>query len=216
VKTLDTLNSKTWNKQELVELSAALEGDVRRQIKLIIRQLSSEDHDRTTLFLLRENREIVAAALTYVRDSESIDISTISLYNIVSIKPKCGKEMLQIVWNRAIDSGVKFYNIHVYDRSYLFYVRLGFRFWGIDVYGQSFVTFGRILSSDILESNLAWFSNPKKYLNTKQLDFTRKNMKKFSMNHAKAMGKPKLPRSLDIFNQYRVEWKDFSLDSFFI
>jgi phage-related tail protein len=216
VKTLDILNNRTWNKQELVELSETLEKDVRYQIKMIVNQLSSEDHDRTTLFLLRESGEIVAAASAYIKHPKSIDIATFSLYNIVSVKPKRGKEILQIVWDWAIDCGVKFYNIHVYDRAYRFYTRLGFRFWGVDISGQTFITFGKILGNDILESNTKWYADPKKYLNDEQLEFTRKNMEMFFVKHQKAMSKQKAPRSMDIFNQYKVEWKDSTLDSFFI
>lgn len=216
MKNVEILNNRTWNKQELVELSDRLEKDVRSQIKMIVSQLSCEGYDKTTLFLLREDNEIAAAALVYVKNRDSVDTRTFSLYNIVSVKPKRGKEILQIVWDWAIDHDVKFYNIHVYDKAYLFYIRLGFRFWGVDIAGQTFVTFGRILGSDILESNTAWFADPKRYLNDEQLSFTRKNMKMFAAKHAKAMSKPKAPRGIDIFNQYRVEWKDQMLDPFFV
>lgn len=216
MKSLDILNNRTWNKQELVELSETLEKDVRGQIKMIVNQLASEDHDRTTLFLLREDEDIVAAASVYVKHPGSVDTATFSLYNIVSVKPKRGKEMLQIVWDWAIERGAKFYNIHVYDRAHQFYTRLGFRFWGVDVAGQTFISFGRILGNDILESNSKWYANPKQHLNAEQMAFTRKNMKMFFVKHAKAMSKPKAPRGMDIFNQYKVEWEDPTLDTFFV
>lgn len=204
---VEIVTNKTWDRREFEELAQKVTGDRRNQVKSIIINMATFNNIVET-FIMREGGEIVALASIYIKNNNNDNLRSFSLYNIVSFKPKRGKEILQAVWDEVISRKVNFYTIHVFHKAYRFYTNLGFRFWGIDKSGETLFSFGKILDHDIEKSNNLWYNEPLGWLDDEQHQYVEKIMTNVLKKHKIAMTKTRaLKNCYEIFMNYEAVWK---------
>ena len=112
-----------------------------------------------TLALIYLEDKLVGASAFYTKNKETQN-STCSLYNLFSLSPGAGSLAFEYYWKYA-STNARWFKFYVSKHAHLFYNKRNLKYFGASKTGDTYFAFGRITSSNMVESMNAWNVNYK-------------------------------------------------------
>jgi hypothetical protein len=139
------------------------------------------------LSIVYKDDKIVGCASYYCKNLNTQQ-STCSLYNIFSLSPGAGSAAFNMYWQYTHTTS-KWFKFYVFKKAANFYSKFNVKYFGVSKTGQTFIGFGRVYSTNVIQSMNNWHNTYSK-LDSGDTQYFNKNFKVFQEKHN--IGKLKL------------------------
>lgn len=151
-------------------------GNVPQNIKLHVNDFCEYLTHKSRLHaaIVTEDGSIVGASLFFIKNRATPN-STISLYNVFSLKSGAGSVAFNAYWDYANKHRVHWYKFYADLGAYEFYKKFGFKYFGVSKTGMTLSTMGRVLDPNPKTSNSLWVPDHTSYLDSNVRTFYEKH-----------------------------------------